>query len=50
MGYLVGLFMMFDIYGMANNIHVDSGFGLQVMVVESLGVSGTCIFKLHCKT
>ena len=37
-GFLVVSVLKFDMAVVVNNIRVTSGFGLQVMLVESLGV------------
>ena len=50
LGCLGGSFMTVDIFGVVKKIRVTSGFGLQVMLVGFLGVSGTCILQLSCGT
>ena len=41
---------MVDMYGVAKNIKVTSGFVLQAMLVESLGISGSCKLQISCVT
>ena len=48
--FMVGSFLTVDMAGLVNNIRVTSGFGLQVILVGSLGVSGPCTFQLSFRT
>ena len=51
---LVGLLwvsvLMVDIAGVVKLIRVTSGFVFQVIVVGSIGVSGSCILQVSCGT
>ena len=47
LGYSV---LVVDTSRVLNNIQVTSRFGLQVIPLGSLGVSGPCILKLSCVT
>ena len=49
-GCLVCSFMKVDISGAVNKKIVTSGFGLQVILIEALCVSGPCIFQISCGT
>ena len=42
--------MKVDISGAVNKKIVTSGFGLQVILIEALCVSGPCIFQISCGT
>ena len=42
--------LMVDLYGATKKIWATSGFGLKVIIVRSLGVSGTCILDLYFRT
>ena len=45
-GFRGGSVLTVDIAGVVEKIRVSSGFGLQVMPVGSLGVSGLCTLQL----
>ena len=49
-GFLGGSVFTVDMDGVVNIIWATSGFGFQVMLSGSLGVSGPCIFHLYCVT
>ena len=49
-GFLGGSVLKVDMAGVVKKIRASSGFGLQVMPVGSLGVSGPCILQLSFVT
>ena len=49
-GCLGGSVPMIGIYGAAGGEMETSGFGLQVVIVGSLCVSGTCTLQISCGT
>ena len=49
-GYLRGSVTRVDMAGVVKNNRVTSGFGLQVILVGSLGVSVPCTLYLSCVT
>ena len=49
-GCLRGSSLTVDLDGVVKNIHVDSGFVFQVVLVGSIGVSSPCEFQLSCGT
>ena len=48
--FMVSSVLKVDMAGVLNNIRVTSGFGLQVMLVVSLGVSVPCTLQLFFRT
>ena len=48
--YLGGPVLTVDMDGAMKKIRVTSGFRLQVMILRSLGVSGTCKLNIYCGT
>ena len=50
LGCLGGLVLTVDMAVMEKKFWVTSGFGLKVMIVGSVGVSGTCTLQISCGT
>ena len=42
--------MIVDVAGVVKNILVNPGFGLEMILVGSLGVSGPCTLHISCGT
>ena len=49
-GYLVGFVLKVDLDGAVKKILLSSGFGLYMILVGYLGISGPCTFQLYCGT